>query len=77
VFVTPVPRIGDVIVGKDVAGRVLRVSWHPVSDRLVLSVWQDGGCLATVRLAGQDVGRLADVLSGLAEGRRDPVHRAG
>lgn len=64
-FVTPVPRIGDVIVGRDALGRALRVSAHPDSDRVVLSIWQDGACLATVRLSGADVERLAQVLAGL------------
>jgi hypothetical protein len=53
--VTPLPSIGDVIVGRDVAGRELRISGHPESDRLVLSIWQTGHCLATVRLARADV----------------------
>lgn len=64
-FVTPVPRIGDVIAGCDVPGRVLRVSAHPGSGRVVLSVWQDGACLATVRLDVEAVERLGGVLTGL------------
>ena len=53
--VTPLPSIGEVIAGQDVAGRELRISGHPDSDRLVLSIWQSGHCLATVRLARADV----------------------
>jgi hypothetical protein len=53
--VTPLPSIGDVIVGRDVAGRELRISGHPDADRLVLSIWQSSQCLATVRLARADV----------------------
>lgn len=64
-FVTPVPRIGDVVAGRDAMGRVLRISAHPSSDRVVLSIWQDGTCLATVRLAGEDLERLTTVLTGL------------
>ena len=64
-FVTPVPRIGDVIAGQDALGRVLRVSAHPGSDRVVLSIWQEGSCLATVRLSGDDVDRLGQVLEAL------------
>jgi len=63
--VTPVPRIGDVVVGRDSVGRMLRVSAHPGSDRVVLSLWQDGACLGTVRLAGADVLQVADLLSRL------------
>jgi hypothetical protein len=65
VFVTPVPRLGDVVVGRDTLGRVLRISGHPGSDRVVLSIWQDGACVATVRLSGDDVGHLVDVLARL------------
>ena len=60
---TPVPRLGEVFSGRDTAGRALRVSAHPGRGRVVLSVWQDGTCLATVRLTGDDVRRLADVLA--------------
>jgi hypothetical protein len=41
-FVTPIPANGDIVVGRDTAGRVLRVSGHPESDRVVLSIWQGG-----------------------------------
>jgi hypothetical protein len=81
-MVTPVPRIGDVVVGRDAVGRVLRISWHPMNDRLVLSIWQDDGCLATVRLAGRDVIHLVGTLAGLADlaglavAATDPVPRA-
>ena len=35
--VSPLPRLGDVVLGRDVAGRTLRVSGHPASGRVVLS----------------------------------------
>jgi hypothetical protein len=78
-YVTPVPRIGDVVVGQDAVGRVLRISAHPGNDRVVLSIWQDGRCLATVRLATGDVERLAHVLGalGAAVESAEPVQRAG
>ena len=53
--VSPLPRHGDVIVGRDVAGRTLRISGHPESGRVVLSIWQDTVCRATLRLATEDV----------------------
>jgi hypothetical protein len=53
--VSPLPRHGDVVVGRDVAGRTLRISGHPESGRVVLSIWQDTVCRATVRLAPEDV----------------------
>jgi hypothetical protein len=61
-FVSPAPRLGDVVIGRDVAGRALRVSAHPHSDRVVLSIWQDATCLATFRLAPQDVPGLLRTL---------------
>jgi hypothetical protein len=60
--VTPLPSIGDVIAGQDVAGRELRIRGHPDSDRLVLSIWQSGRCLATVRLARTDVPEVTRAL---------------
>ena len=61
-FATPLPSHGDVVVGRDRAGRVLRVSGHPEHDRVVLSIWQEGHCLATVRLAAADVPDLVRAL---------------
>ena len=61
--ISPLPRHGDVIVGRDVAGRTLRISGHPESGRVVLSIWQDNVCRATVRLLAEDV---PDVVAMLA-----------
>ncbi len=55
VYVAPAPRRGHVVAGRDVAGRALRISSHPEHGRVVLSIWQDGHCIGTVRLAPQDV----------------------
>jgi hypothetical protein len=63
-FVTPLPSHGDIVVGRDKAGRVLRVSGHPEIDRVVLSIWQEAQCLATIRLAGADVPDLVRILTG-------------
>jgi hypothetical protein len=75
-FVTPVPSQGDVVVGRDRAGRVLRVSAHPELDRVVLSIWQDGQCLATVRLAAADVPDLVRVLVAAAVAEPGRPHSA-
>jgi hypothetical protein len=61
-YVTPLPAIGDVIAGRDVAGRALRISGHPESDRLIVSIWQDGHCQATVRLAPDDIPEVTRAL---------------
>jgi len=42
----------------------LRVSPHPESGRVVLSIWDGDRCLATVRLAADDVPELVRGLSG-------------
>lgn len=67
-FVAPLPANSDIVVGRDAAGRVLRVSGHPASDRVVLSIWQEGRCLATVRLATGDVPELVRILTGAVAG---------
>ena len=61
--VTPAPRRGTVLVGRDVAGRALRVSAHPQHGRVVLSIWQGPQCLATVRLAEADLPELVRALA--------------
>lgn len=76
-FVTPVPRLGDVVVGRDGAGRVLRVSAHPDSGRVVLSIWQDGACIGTVRLAREDVESLVATLAGLGAVLAQALPQAG
>lgn len=51
-------------MGRDARGRVLRIGSHPEQNRVVLSIWQDDACLATVRLAGAD---LAEALRSLGQ----------
>jgi hypothetical protein len=63
-YVSPVPHHGDIVVGRDVRGRVLRIGVHPGQNRVVLSIWQDDVCLATVRLAGADLAAVLCSLSG-------------
>jgi len=61
--VSPLPRRGSTLVGRDTAGRRLRVSSHPDAGRVVLSIWQDDICRATLRLAEEDVPELVRMLS--------------
>ena len=65
-YATPMPSRGDVIVGRDRAGRVLRVSAHPEFGRVVLSMWDGGRCIGTFRLAPGDIPDLVRVLSSAA-----------
>lgn len=61
--VSPLPRHGASLTGRDRSGRTLRIAQHRESSRVVLSVWQDGTCLATVRLAPEDVTALVAELA--------------
>jgi hypothetical protein len=70
--VSPLPRHGDVVVGRDAAGRTLRVSGHPEAGRVVLSVWQDSVCRATIRLLPDDVPALVEMLSRSAVETAEP-----
>ncbi|HBX82917.1 MAG TPA: hypothetical protein DEH05_17815 [Propionibacteriaceae bacterium] len=45
-------------------GRALRFSRHDDHDRLIVSIWQEGLCLATVRLHRSDALALADLIRG-------------
>ncbi len=78
--VSPLPRDGEVLTGRDRKGRTLRLAHHAETSRVVLSVWQDATCVATVRLAPEDV---AELIAGLARTLVPDVvagqqeHRAG
>ncbi|MCB0910938.1 MAG: hypothetical protein KDB60_04900 [Propionibacteriaceae bacterium] len=61
--VSPLPRHGATLTSRDRSGRSLRIAQHRESDRVVLSVWQDGTCLATVRLDPGDVAALVGELT--------------
>ncbi len=61
--ISPLPSHGDVIVGRDVAGRTLRISGHPRTGRVVLSIWQDNVCRATLRLVPEDVPQFVEMLT--------------
>ena len=75
--ITPAPHRGTVLVGRDVAGRALRVSSHPEHGRVVLSIWQGPQCLATVRLAEADVPDLVKVLTASLLPEQAEEHAAG
>jgi len=61
--VSPLPTRGTVLLGRDVAGRALRVSSHPEAGRVVLSIWDHERCVGTVRLAEADVPDLVRSLT--------------
>jgi hypothetical protein len=47
----------------DERGVVLRVSWHPEQDLVVLSVWHEDHCVGTFRMPVQEVARLSGLLT--------------
>jgi hypothetical protein len=55
----------------DERGAGLRVTWHPERDLVVLSVWQDDGCVGTFRMSVQDVPRLSGLLAAALDDRAD------
>ena len=64
----PFPRTGVVPDARG-GGRALRVSWHHDEGLVVLSVWRGPTCVATTRVAAEDVPDLVEVLvSGLGQG---------
>jgi len=65
------PTRRDVFLDERGAG--LRVTWHPERDLVVLSVWQDDGCVGTFRMAVEDVPRLSELLAAALDGRADPA----
>ena len=63
------PTRRDVFLDERGAG--LRVTWHPERDLVVLSVWQDDGCVGTFRMSVQDVPRLSGLLAAALDDRVD------
>ncbi len=62
-------------------GRALRATWHHEAGVVVLSMWRDNVCVATVPLEPEDVPALLEILAaGLADGydiTRHPRSAAG
>lgn len=75
--VHPAPARGAVFDGRDIPGRALRVSAHPELGRVVVSVWQDERCVATVRLAEADVPELVRTLTEALLPAAEPLRRTG
>ena len=58
----PLPELGSIFLDARGSDRALRVSWHSEADVVVLSLWRDNLCVASVRLAIDEVPELIDVL---------------
>lgn len=61
-------RQGEVFLDTRGNGRAMRLTWHHEADLVVLSMWRDGTCAGTFRLAKEDVNEFIDAL---IEGLRD------
>ncbi len=59
---------GEVFVDARGNGRAMRLTWHHEADLVVLSMWRDGFCAGTFRLAKEDVNEFIDAL---VDGLRD------
>lgn len=71
--VTPAPERGAVVVGRDRAGRALRISAHPELSRVVLSLWDGQLCIGTLRLAPEDVPDVVRALTAAVVEDDDPL----
>lgn len=62
--VVPLPAQGDVFLDARGGERGLRVSWHPESGLVVVSLWRGNTCVGTLQLPRDDVPRLIVALAG-------------
>jgi hypothetical protein len=58
------PAPSETYVDARGGGRWMRATWHPEADCVVLSVWRDTTCIATMRVARDDVPGLVQTLVG-------------
>lgn len=59
---------GEVFLDARGNGRAMRLTWHQESELVALSLWRDGVCASTFRLAKEDVEEFVDAL---VDGLRD------
>lgn len=60
--VAPVPDGVEYFLDARGEARALRVSWHHEADLVVLSMWRGGECVASFRLAVEEVPELIEAL---------------
>jgi hypothetical protein len=71
--VSPLPRSGGIQFDRRDDGRALRVSAHPESGSLVVSIWRGDRCIATHQMATSDVPEFIQMLaSALVPARATP-----
>lgn len=59
---THLPATGEVFLDARGDRRTLRVSWHREAGVVVLSLWREGVCAGTFRLAVDEVPALIEML---------------
>lgn len=64
--VLPMPTVGDLFADVRGGDRTMRVSYHQDRGVVVVSLWAGMVCRGSFRLAAGDVGRLVELLSGIA-----------
>jgi hypothetical protein len=70
--VVSLPWSGSSFADARGTNRWLRVTWHDEAGVVVLSMWRDGDCIGTVRVARADVPALVSTLvDGLVPARDD------
>lgn len=70
--VSPLPRRGGVSFDRRDVGRALRVSAHPDSGSVTISIWRDDRCVATHQLLAADVPQLIEMLAGALVSTANP-----
>ena len=74
----PRPIAGAVLGDARGEGRALRVTWHGEAGIVVLSVWRNNVCTASVRLAPDEAAELIRTLTaGLPDAADPPGSAAG
>jgi hypothetical protein len=63
VTVSPLPRRGGVQFDQRGSGRALRVSAHPETNAVMISIWHGDHCVATHQVATGDVPELINLLA--------------
>ena len=65
--VVALPVSGEILPDARGGDRWMRVTWHDEADLVVLSLWRGDSCVATFRLAPDQVPQLVnDLVAGLA-----------
>ena len=61
--VSPLPRRGGVSFDRRDDGRALRVSAHPETGSVTISIWRDDRCVATHQIVATEMPQLIEMLA--------------